>query len=281
MNIDIIENRKSPPEAWQEGDNIPWHDPEFSGRMLREHLSQDHDAASRRLDLIEKQINWIESELIPPKKTKILDLCCGPGLYAYALAKKGHECHGIDYSPASIEYAADQANIESLDIRYQCEDVRLAGYGSGYDLVMMIYGEFNVFHPVKIKQILKKAIAALKPGGKILCDVHSFGAIKKIGSDLSTWFSSSSGLFSDRPHLVLSDSYFDEKLNCATKRFYMIESDNDVIAKYGVTYQAYSEEEYISLFEESGFNSINIMKYPERFKEAEGIGLQFIVGDKL
>ena len=35
------------PLPWAEGDNIPWHDPEFSQRMLREHLSQAHDAASR------------------------------------------------------------------------------------------------------------------------------------------------------------------------------------------------------------------------------------------
>ena len=43
--IDIIK-RTPTPEPWVEGDKIPWNDPDFSERMLREHLTQDHDLAS-------------------------------------------------------------------------------------------------------------------------------------------------------------------------------------------------------------------------------------------
>ena len=52
--LDFI-NRSPVPEAWAEGDNIPWNDPGFSERMLREHFPQDHDAASRRTEKIERQ----------------------------------------------------------------------------------------------------------------------------------------------------------------------------------------------------------------------------------
>lgn len=58
MNLLDIPGRTQPPEPWAEGDNIPWHDPDFSRRMLNEHLSQEHDAASRRtppLDYIHAQ----------------------------------------------------------------------------------------------------------------------------------------------------------------------------------------------------------------------------------
>ena len=48
MNLLNLTHRTSPPEPWAEGDKLPWHDPDFSRRMLREHLSQAHDAASRR-----------------------------------------------------------------------------------------------------------------------------------------------------------------------------------------------------------------------------------------
>ena len=40
---DII--TRSQPLPWSEGDNIPWNDPDFSSRMLIEHLTQGHDAA--------------------------------------------------------------------------------------------------------------------------------------------------------------------------------------------------------------------------------------------
>ena len=44
---DLIQ-RDIAPKPWAEGEKIPWNDPEFSRRMLKEHLSQKHDAASRR-----------------------------------------------------------------------------------------------------------------------------------------------------------------------------------------------------------------------------------------
>ena len=45
MNLTDIVNRVKTPEPWSEGDNIPWNDPEFSKRMLQEHLTQDHELA--------------------------------------------------------------------------------------------------------------------------------------------------------------------------------------------------------------------------------------------
>jgi hypothetical protein len=41
---DILERR--PPEPWADAEKIPWNEPGLSVRMLREHLSQDHDAAA-------------------------------------------------------------------------------------------------------------------------------------------------------------------------------------------------------------------------------------------
>ena len=49
MNLIDIVNRPLNPAPWAEGEKIPWDEPEFSARMLHEHLSQKHDAASRRL----------------------------------------------------------------------------------------------------------------------------------------------------------------------------------------------------------------------------------------
>ena len=83
--IDIIRSA-DPPRPWALGDNIPWNDPEFSERMLREHLSPEHDLASRRIELIEKHTRWIHDHVLKSKTARILDLCCGPGLYGVRLA---------------------------------------------------------------------------------------------------------------------------------------------------------------------------------------------------
>ncbi|EML7085619.1 SAM-dependent methyltransferase, partial [Klebsiella oxytoca] len=39
----------------EEERKIPWDEPAFSQRMLENHLSQEHDWASRRLAVIEQQ----------------------------------------------------------------------------------------------------------------------------------------------------------------------------------------------------------------------------------
>ena len=42
-----IYQRSQPPVPWRDGNNLPWDDPAFSERMLKEHLDQSHGAASR------------------------------------------------------------------------------------------------------------------------------------------------------------------------------------------------------------------------------------------
>jgi hypothetical protein len=61
--LDIVA-RSAHPAPWREGDNIPWHDPGFSARMLREHLTQEHDAASRRMEKIDRHVAWIHEAIL-------------------------------------------------------------------------------------------------------------------------------------------------------------------------------------------------------------------------
>lgn len=59
---------------WHGAYKIPWDDPDFRRRMLAEHLTQDHDMASRRAEWIDKQTAWIHDRLLNRKPARILDL---------------------------------------------------------------------------------------------------------------------------------------------------------------------------------------------------------------
>lgn len=166
--LDLID-RDMAPKPWAEGEKIPWDDPEFSQRMLREHLSQKHDAASRRKNIIQKHVAWIHGHILGGLPSRILDLGCGPGLYTAPLAGLGHTSHGIDFSPASIDYAVQNA---PAGCTYTLGDIRTTEFGSGYDLVMSIFGEFNVFRPKDAQLILQKSNAALNTGGRLLLEVQ-------------------------------------------------------------------------------------------------------------
>jgi SAM-dependent methyltransferase len=253
--LDLID-RTPVPIPWAEGDNIPWHDPEFSVRMLREHLSQSHDAASRRLDKIDRQVAWIHTLPLHEQPTHVLDLGCGPGLYSERLARLGHSCVGIDYSPASIAYAQDTAKHANLPCMYVCQDIRRADYGTGFGLVMLLYGEFNVFRLADAQLILGKARQALEAGGRLLLEPHTFSTIQKIGQQSPTWYTSRGGLFSSQPHLVLQENHWHTQHNVATIRYFIVDAATGQVTRHAQSFQAYTDEEYRSLLESCGFTAV-------------------------
>jgi SAM-dependent methyltransferase len=242
-----------PPAPWADGDNIPWHEPGFSARMLREHLSQHHDAASRRGSVIDQQVDWIHRHVLGERPARVLDLGCGPGLYTSRLARLGHTCVGIDYSPASIEYAREEAKASGLSCEYRCEDIREAEFGAGCGLVILIFGELNVFRPVHAREILGKARAALAPGGTLLLEPHTFAAVEAMAARPRHWYAAAEGLFSDRPHLCLQEQYWDAAARAMTRRYAIVDADTSAVGLYAQTLQAYTEADYRSLLAECGF----------------------------
>ncbi len=257
--IDFI-NRPVVPQPWSEGDNIPWNEPGFSERMLREHLTQDHDAASRRTAKIELHVAWIHGAVLAGQPTRILDLGCGPGLYTSRLARLGHVCAGIDFSPASIGYAVAQAARDGLPCVYVCDDIRAAVFGSGYGLVMFIYGEFNVFKPADARAILIRAAEALAPGGVLLLETSIFDGVRAIGKAGTLWYTSLVGLFSPEPHVTFSESFWDEATSTATTRHFVIDGVTAEVTRYAATYQAYSNDALAGLLRGCGFDQVHF--YP-------------------
>jgi SAM-dependent methyltransferase len=256
MKLTDLINRKPVAEPWSEGEKIPWNDPDFSGRMLKEHLSQKHDAASRRTTRIKKHVDWINGILLAGSPSHILDLGCGPGLCAARLAALGHAIVGIDFSPASIEYAK---NHSPQECSYIFSDIRSADFGTGYDLVMFIFGEFNVFKPADARLILNKAYAALKPGGQLLLEISTFDGVEQMGNMPSTWYSAESGLFSADPHLCLMENFWDEEQSAATQRFYIIDAAKNEVTPYAFTTLAYEEEAIQTLVMETGFTDVRFL----------------------
>lgn len=259
MTIDDIVRREARPGPWSEGEKIPWNEPHFSARMLREHLSQDHDLASRRLNIIDAHVDWIHNRLLDRKPARILDLGCGPGLYTHRLAGLGHVCTGIDFSPASIRHAREQVADEALACTYVQADVRESEFGSPFDLVMFLYGELNVFRPADARVILEKAKVALAAGGTLLLEPHRFAAVEKTGTQPPFWQTAEAGLFSDEPHLWLRESFWDTKSRTATTRYFIVDAATGTVSRMADTMQAYTDQEYRRLLEDLGFVAVEML----------------------
>jgi len=254
MNIEDVVARVKP-EPWSEADNLPWNDPEFSQRMLAEHLDQSHDSASRRFETINRHVHFIQHYVLNNQRSNILDLGCGPGLYTERLARLGHTCHGIDFSPASIEYARQAAASSNLRITYTLSDLRLAEFGQGYSLVMLLFGEFNVFRPEHARLLVEKSFAALEPGGRLLLEASPAAHIRRMGQESPTWYTSSGGLFDTGPHMVMTESFWDQAQQAATIRWFVFTPAGE-IRRYAASYQAYSDSKYTQLLESCGFQQV-------------------------
>lgn len=280
MNLLDVVRRRSVPKPWAEGEKIPWDEPGFSRRMLNLHLSQDHDAASRRFEVIDRHVRWIHTQVLERKPARILDLGCGPGLYASRLAMLGHRCVGIDFSPASITYARERAVEEDLECVYIQEDIRTVDYGGEYDLVMLIFGEFNVFRPGEARNILRKAHRALVPGGSLLLEPHTLEVVIEMGKRPPSWYSAEQGLFSDEPHLCLQENFWDAGEKVAIERYYVVDATTGLVRRHSASTQAYTDEEYRSMLVESGFGEVEFYKSLSGDEDSRTGGLMVVLSKR-
>jgi SAM-dependent methyltransferase len=241
--------------TWTGDTKIPWDEPEFSGRMLAEHLSQAHDLASRRSDWIDQQVDWIHHACLVQTPSRLLDLGCGPGFYAHRLARKGHSCYGIDFGPASIEYAQSQRPDGT-----QCEcvlgDIRHADYGGPYDLALLLYGELNVFSPPDALAILQRARASLSVGGCLLVELQSAQAVEATGCAEASQQEQEVGLFSADRHCCRTESRWLADEQVAVQTFTVTELDTvgAMPTVYRNTTQAWGRDAWIHLAAEAGFS---------------------------
>lgn len=256
LSLSQFVSKKGVPEPWSEGEKIPWNDPGFSARMLREHLSQQHDAASRRFGVIDQHVAWIDS-LLPQRAARILDLGCGPGLYTSRLARLGHSCVGIDFSPASIAYAREHATREGLACEYIEADLRQEEFGGPYDAAMFLFGELNVFRPQELESILKRSAAALRSGGLLVLEPSRFESVYAEAQKPARWSRHpGGGLFSERPHLLLYEGFWHESQRCSIERYLVLDAESSTPSFYAATSQAYHEAELVELLAQHGFAEI-------------------------
>ncbi|MCR1978829.1 class I SAM-dependent methyltransferase, partial [[Clostridium] innocuum] len=133
-------------------DNI-WSDPHTVKRMLKAHLDTTEDSATRRIETVEKAIDWISRQFPAERYPTLLDLGCGPGVYTERFCKKGYAVTGVDFSEHSITYAMHSARQQQLSIHYLCADYTQLHMNSRFHIITLIYCDFGVLSAVDRKKL--------------------------------------------------------------------------------------------------------------------------------
>lgn len=127
-----------------------------------------------RLEVAEREIDQLIELLgVEPGRARrsVLDLCCGPGRHAIALARRGWAVTAVDGSAFLLGKA--RARAQGVPgIEWVREDMRRFRREGAFDLAINLFTSFGYFEePGEDLQVLRHLHASLQPGGTLVMDL--------------------------------------------------------------------------------------------------------------
>jgi len=254
LNLSLLQELQHKPAPFTPGEPLFWDDPHISKGMLASHLNPKVDLASRRPETIERSIEWIVSTLGFQEGDAVLDLGCGPGLYAARLAQRGLQVTGVDTSKCSIAFAREQAAAEGLEITYRYQNYLKLEDAACYDAALLIFGDFCPLNPDQRGQLLANVQHALKPGGYFVLDVSTPLHHQRYNAG-QDWYAVESGFWRPRPHLVLNRHFEYPEQMIALDQMIVID-EGGTLKVYRNWFQDYTPETIAAELTQGGFEMV-------------------------
>jgi cyclopropane fatty-acyl-phospholipid synthase-like methyltransferase len=120
----------------------------------------------------ENEVSFLWKALNLAPGMTVLDVGCGPGRHALALARRGAKVVGVDIAATFIDLATQAAASEQLDVRFEVADARQLNFDGQFDAVVSLcQGGFGLVGRTQDGcadgSVLHRMAAALKPGGRL------------------------------------------------------------------------------------------------------------------
>ena len=106
------------------------------------------------------------AELAAAQEDDVLELGCGCGRVALALARLGHTVHGLDTDPALVEELRRRAAAEALPVHAERGDAAGFSLDRRFGLILAPMQLFQLLPgPAELRAALAATAAHLRPGG--------------------------------------------------------------------------------------------------------------------
>ncbi|WP_022835959.1 class I SAM-dependent methyltransferase [Salisaeta longa] len=144
---------------------MAWYETWFGSELYQQvYAHRDAAEAAQLVDLIEATAR-------PSAAARVLDVGCGHGRHARALARRGYRVTGVDLSEDAIRDAKRQAAAEGLSIDFRTGDMRVPVCRGCFDGVVNLFTAFGYFaDDADNQQALAAMTTALRPGGWFVQD---------------------------------------------------------------------------------------------------------------
>ncbi len=195
----------------------------------------------------EQEIGFLVGALDLRPGQRVLDVGCGPGRHALALARRGIEVVGVDLSPDFVDLAREAAEREGLPARFEVLDVRELAIAGEFDAaVCLCQGGFGLLGGTDEIDVFGRIVRAVRPGGGLAVSAfHAPFALRHL--EAGETFDPATGVLHETA--VLRDpagveAPFDLWTTCFTARELVLLAATagvDVLGVHGVTPGDYDE----------------------------------------
>jgi SAM-dependent methyltransferase len=116
----------------------------------------------------EKEVEFICQCAPLPAFGRILDVCCGMGRHARALADRGYSVTGVERDPGAVAKAralGGSINYVQADIKDYEPD------GGAYDLAIVMSQSFGYYDATANRELLARLANGVRTGGRVILDL--------------------------------------------------------------------------------------------------------------
>jgi SAM-dependent methyltransferase len=121
--------------------------------------------------LTAEEVAFIEARLALAPGASVLDLACGAGRHAVAMAARGYAVTGVDFNAHYLDLAREAAARAGVAVDWRQGDMRRLDFAGRFDAVYSYFTSFGYFSDEENENVLAGVARALKPGGRFLLDV--------------------------------------------------------------------------------------------------------------
>jgi cyclopropane fatty-acyl-phospholipid synthase-like methyltransferase len=223
-------------------------------------------------ELTVKEVDFMVPYFKLEAGSKVLDLMCGYGRHAIALAQKGITVTAVDNLGDYTAEIKEVAAKENLPVTVVKEDVLSFTSGEQYDLALCMGNSLNFFNAADTVMLLQSVAAQLKPGGSLLINTWSIAEIVFKSFMAKSWSMIGEYKF-------LTDSKISFHPTRLETESIIIAADGTSETKPAVDY-IFSLNEMEAMLKEAGFTLKEVYSIPGKKKFTVGEPRAYLVATK-